>query len=129
MAGTRSLTIAETAKTLAAVNTDAFKLGAQLEIGKVLNDRALKLVEPMLPPMVKFWAQANPEKAKPIVANLVAGALIKFAPTNEKAQMAAQVMIQSASIDLVGSFNIAEMVNGLLDGLDFTALAPTTAAQ
>lgn len=125
----RSLTISETAKTLASVNTDAFKLGAQLEVGKVLNDRALKIVTPLLPTMAQYWAKANPEQAKPIVANLVAGALIKFAPTNEKAQMAAQVMIQSASIDLVGSFNISTMINDLLDGLDFTALTPAPVAE
>jgi 1,4-dihydroxy-2-naphthoate octaprenyltransferase len=54
---------------------------------------------------------------KAALANIVAGVLIHTMPENEKVAVAAECMIQSASLQLASSFNIEEMINDLLDGV------------
>jgi len=51
------------------------------------------------------------------LANLVAAAMVQFAPTNEKVMLAAEAMIGAASLSFATSFNIEEMINELLDGI------------
>lgn len=123
----RGLTIKETASVLTNANKDAMQLATSVTIGNILNDRVTKIVEPMLPNQVKAMMLFQPELGKAIISNIAAGALIKFAPANEKAQLAANAMIQASMLKFAASFNIEAMVNELLDGLDFSALAPASA--
>lgn len=118
----RRLTIKETASALVGANTSAAKYATKVTIGNVINDRVTKLILPRMPMMVRVLAESNPAMARVVIANAVSGALIHFAPTNEKAQLAADAMINAAMIDFASSFNIEEMINGVLDGLDLSVL-------
>ncbi len=96
-------------------NKSAVKLAAQITAGNILVDRATKIVTPHLPLMAKGYAQTDIGQA--VIANVVAGAIVHFLPTNEKAVMASQAMINSAMLKLAGSFNFEDMVNEFLDGI------------
>lgn len=121
------MSLRDTASVMVSANTSAAKGAAVIIAGDIINDRVVSMLEPRLPKSVQLMMAMQPELSKVLVANLAAGALIHFAPTNEKAQLAATAMIQSAMLDLAKSFNIQDMVNQLLDGIDVSAL--TAAVQ
>jgi len=118
------LQIKDTVNILTEENKDAAKVAARLTVGNILNDRAVKIVGPKLPMMIRGYADT--EIGKAAIANIIAGAVIHVAPTNEKAIMASQAMIHSAMANLVGSFNIEEMVNEFIDGVNLDVLKPET---
>jgi len=122
MAPTRRLTLKETASALVGANTSAVKLSAKITIGNVLNDRVAAIIVPKLPMMVRGMALANPSVTKAVLANGVSAALMNFAPTNEKALLAADAMINAAMLEFAGSFNIEQIINEALDGLDLSVL-------
>lgn len=121
----RRLTIKETANTMLGVNSDALKLSAKITIGNTLNDRVAAIVVPKLPMMVRGMALTNPEVTKAVLANIISMTLINIAPTNQKAQLAAEAMVNSAMLNLVGSFNFEAMINEVIDGLDMSILGDT----
>ena len=118
------LKIKDTLNVISQENKTAAKVAVRLTAGNILNDRAVKIITPKLPMMAKGYAQT--EIGKAVIANVVAGAVVHFAPTNDKAVMASQAMVHSAMANLVGSFNIEEMVNEFLDGINLDALTPTS---
>ena len=125
MATTRRLTLKETASALVGANTSAAKLSAKITIGNALNDRVSAIIVPKLPMMVRGMALANPAITKAVLANGVSAALMSFAPTNEKALLAADAMINAAMLEFAGSFNIEAIINEALDGLDLSVLGNT----
>ena len=88
------LKVSDTLSIISNENKEAAKVAARLTAGNILNDRAVKLITPQLPMMAKGYAQT--EIGKAVIANVVAGAVVHFAPTNDKAVMASQAMIHSA---------------------------------
>ena len=114
------LKIQDTVSIIKDENKEAAKVAARLTAGNILNDRAVKIITPKLPLVAKGYAQT--EVGKAVIANVVAGAIIHFAPTNDKAVMASQAMVHSAMANLVGSFNIEEMVNDFIDGINLDVL-------
>lgn len=121
----RRLTIKETASALVGANTSAVKLSAKITIGNTLNDRISAMIVPKLPAMVGMIAKSNPAITKAILANAVSAAIMNLAPTNEKALLAADAMINAAMLEFVGSFNIEAMINDALNGLDLSVLGDT----
>ena len=121
----RRLTIKETTSALFGANTEAVKLSAKLTIGNTLNDRVAAMVVPKLPMMVRGMAMANPALTKAVLANAVSATLMNFAPSNDKAMLAADAMINAAMLEFVGSFNIEAIINEALDGLDLSVLGNT----
>lgn len=121
----RRLTIKETASALVGANTSAVKLSAKITIGNTLNDRIAAMIVPKLPTMVGMIAKSNPAITKAILANAVSAAIMNLAPTNEKALLAADAMINAAMLEFVGSFNIEAMINDALNGLDLSVLGDT----
>ena len=121
----RRLTIKETASALVGANTSAVKLSAKITIGNTLNDRIAAMIVPKLPAMVGMIAKSNPAITKAILANAVSAAIMNLAPTNEKALLAADAMINAAMLEFVGSFNIEAMINDALNGLDLSVLGDT----
>ncbi len=119
------LKVGETASVMLDANKEAAIDSGKIIAGNVLNDRVIKLVSPKLPIMVRGYADTPIGKAA--IANLIAGVLIHTMPENTKVGIAAEAMIQSASLQLASSFNIEEMVNELLDGVP--GLDPKPAAQ
>jgi hypothetical protein len=121
----RRLTIRETASAVIGANTTALKLSAKLTVGNTLNDRVAAIIVPKLPMMARGMALANPAITKAVLANIVSAAIINVAPTNERACLAADAMINAAMLEFVGTFNIEAMINELIDGLDIAALGDT----
>lgn len=121
----RHLTIKETASVMISANIAAGKNAAKITIGNTLNDRVAAIVVPKLPMMVRGMALANPGITKAILANAVSAAVINFAPGNEKAQLAAEAMVNAAMLEFVGSFDIEAMINDALNGLDLSVLGNT----
>lgn len=121
----RRLTIKETASALVGANTSAAKLSAKITIGNTLNDRIAAMIVPKLPAMVGMIAKSNPAITKAILANAVSAAIMNLAPTNDKALLAADAMINAAMLEFVGSFNIEAMINDALNGLDLSVLGDT----
>jgi len=122
----RRLTIKQTASALVGANVTAAKLATKITIGNVINDRVAAMVLPKLPMMARGMLMANPALTKVILANAVSGALIHFAPTNEKALLAADAMVNAAMLELAGSFNIEAIINEALDGLDLSLLGDSS---
>ena len=121
------LNLKQTANVLASANVEAAKASASIIAGNILVDKMYRMVEPKLPMMVRMAVQSSPDIAKIVLANAAAGALIKFAPYNEKAQLAANAMIQASMLKFAQSFNIEQTINELLEGVDLSALQ--TAAE
>lgn len=119
------LTIKQTANALVSANTEAVKLSAKLTIGNTLNDRVAAIVVPKLPMMVRAMAQSNQDITKIVLANLTSAAIIQLAPTNTNAIKAADAMVNSAMVKFVGAFNIEDMINDVINGLDLSILGDT----
>ena len=92
-------------------------LAGQLTMGNLLNDRIFKMAIPHLPAGASIFL--NNAAGKALLANAFAAGLIHFVPTNAKAVQAANLMIQSATVELVGTLNIEKMVDEFLDGVVF----------
>ena len=107
--------VKETAGLLLEANKDAAKDSGKIIAGNILNNRLAQIVTPKLPMMVRGYAATPIGKAA--LANVVAGVLIHTMPDNAKALLAAECMIQSASLEVASSLNIEQMVNDLLDGV------------
>ena len=109
----------ETLSVMMDANKEAGVDSAKIIAGNILNKRVNILVMKTLPAGVKFavgsYLDSNVGKA--LIANAAAAALIHTMPGNEKVEIAAEAMINSASLTLASSFNIEEMVNELLDGV------------
>ena len=121
-----SLTLKEVAATLVEGNKDAFKANASRRTGSMFNQRAIALVKPKLPVMVRGYADT--ELGEFVIANMIAAAIIKFGYTNEKLLMLADAGVTAANDKLLGSFNLEAMVNDLVDGIDVSGLTKATDA-
>ena len=122
-----SLTVNQSGAIAIARNQEAMQIAGALTVGNILNDRAVKIIAPKLPMFAKGYADS--ELGKAVIANAIAGAVTHMMPGNAKANMAAEAMVQAAMVSFVGSFNVEEMVNEFLDGVNLDALkdvVPTT---
>lgn len=118
------LKVNQTLSIISDENKAAAKVAGRLTVGNILNDRASALIIPKLPFMAKGYAETPMGKA--VIANVVAGAVVHFLPTNDKAVLASQAMVHSAMANFVSSFNIEELVNEFFDGINIDALTADT---
>ena len=105
-------------------NKESFKTSAKRRTGKLFNDRLVSLVKPKLPMAVRGYAES--ELGRYVLTNLFAAALIKFGYNNDKLILLAEAGIDDATDQFLGSFNIEEMINELIDGIDTSGLTTTT---
>jgi hypothetical protein len=113
--------VKDTFSAVASANKEAIKDSGKIIAGNIINNRLEQVIVPKLPLMVRGYASTPLGRAA--LANVIAGVIIHTMPTNDKAILAAECMIQSASLELASSFNIEEMINDLLDGVP--GLEPT----
>lgn len=116
-----SMNLKDVATTLVEGNKTAFKANASRRAGAMFNERVVSMVKPHLPMMVRGYS--DEAWFKFVMANAVAGALIKFGYTNEKLVMLADAGVNAANDDFLGSFNLEGMVNDLIDGIDVSGIA------
>lgn len=112
-----ALAIKDTAKVAVSRNKEALAISARITAGNIINDRLVDIVgkNKQVPMMVK--AAASTAAGKAVLANAFASAITHFMPNNEKANLASTAMVEAAMLEFVGSFNIEEMVNDLIDGV------------
>jgi len=109
------LTLGQTGSIALDTNKEALRIAAGLEAGKIINNKLVELVKPRIPVYARGYIDSPIGKA--VLANAVASAMIHFLPTNQKATAAAEAMVQAGMVGFVGSFNIEEMINELLEGV------------
>ena len=115
-----SMTLKELGQVMVEGNKQAFTANASRRAGAMFNERVTGLIAPKLPMMVRGYS--SEPWFQFILANAVAGAIIKFGYTNEKLLMLADAGVNAASDTFIGSFNLEGMVNELIDGIDTSGL-------
>ena len=118
------MNIKEVATVLVEGNKTALKANAARRAGSMFNERVANLVSPRLPLLAR--AYKDEPWFKFVLANAVAGAIIKFGATNEKLVMLADAGVNAANDDFLGSFDFEGMINDVVDGIDVTGLTKTT---
>lgn len=93
-------------------NVEAVKLTAKIAAGKALNCTVQEKIVPKLPLMVRGYA--NTEVGQVVLANVVAAALTYYAPSDERAKMVSEAMIQASMLDMMASFDIEGLVKDFL---------------
>ena len=115
-----SMTLKELSGVLVEGNKTAFKANASRRAGTMFNERAVALIKPKLPVMVRGYADTD--LGEFVIANMIAAAIIKFGYTNEKLLLLADAGVVAANDKLLGSFQLEDMVNDLIDGIDTSGL-------
>ena len=95
-------------------------LAAKLEVGKVATAQLKKVVKPNLPMLVRGYADSPFFDI--VLANAVGVALREYASENEKAQIVAEAMIQSAAIEMMSSFDLNGMIDDMLENVDVSKI-------
>ena len=121
-----ALSFKDTAALLVEGNKTAFKANASRRAGSMFNERVANLVTPRLPAMVRMSGITTEPWFKFVLANAVAGAIVKFGGTNPKLAMLADAGVNAANDDFLGSFNLEAMINELVDGIDVSGLTNAT---
>jgi len=102
------------------VNKESAINTAKVELGKSANKLVLAKITPQLPMMVRGYADSPLSEL--VVANVVAGMLMQFAPNNEKAKVLSEAMIAAGAQVAIESFDIPGLVNDLLANVDISGL-------
>ena len=118
-----ALTLKDTIGVMVEGNKGAAKASAKRRAGNMLNDRIVGMISPKLPYMARGYAESPLGKA--LIANAVAGAIVHFGYTNEKLMLASDAMVTAAMDQFIGSFNLEEMINELVDGIDLSSVKDT----
>ena len=119
-----ALSFKDTASVLVEGNKAAFKANATRRAGQIFNERVRNAIVPQLPMMARVYAD------KPwfnfLIANAVAGAVVKFGSSNEKLLLLADAGVSAANDEFLGSFDFEGIINGLIDGIDTSGLTSAT---
>ena len=119
-----SMDLKTVASLLAEGNKTAFKANASRRAGSMFNERVAGMITPKLPMLAR--AYSNEPWFKFVLANAVAGAIIKFGSTNEKLIMLADAGVNAANDDFLGSFDFEGIINDVVDGIDVSGLTKTS---
>ena len=93
---------------------------AKVELGKSANKLVLAKVTPQLPRYVRGYADSP--LAELVIANVVAGLLMQFAPDNDKAKILSEAMIAAGAQVAIESFDIPGIINELLANVDVSGI-------
>lgn len=102
-------------------NASALKAAGKIEAGQIAINRITKMIGPKLPMMLRGYADTP--VARIVIANLFSLAVQQYAPNNEKAQLISDAMMEGAMLEFVQSFNLDQMLDGVLDGIDMSKLS------
>ena len=121
-----ALNIKDVAGILVEGNKTAFKANASRRAGSMFNERVAAAIIPKLPTMVRISGATEQPWFKFVLANAVAGAILKFGSTNDKLVLLADAGVNAANDDFLGSFDFEGMVNEVIDGIDVSGLTKTS---
>jgi len=119
-----ALNIKDVAGILVEGNKTAFKANASRRAGAMFNERVTGMITPRLPMMVRGYA--SEPWFQFILANAVAGAILKFGATNEKLVLLADAGVNAANDTFLGSFDFEGIINDVVDGIDISGLTKTS---
>lgn len=118
-------TIKSTATAIVAANKNAAVNAAKLEAGSIVLKKVSSIAASKAPFMVRGYVDTAIGRV--VIANLLNFAVSQYAPGNRKAVIAADAAMQAAMLELVQSFNVGEMIDEVLKGVNLSGLIESDA--
>ena len=109
---------------IVAANKSAVVNAAKLEAGKIALTQITKVAAKKAPFMIKGYIDTPIGRV--VIANLLSVAVDQYAPTNAKAKAVAGAAMEAAMLEMVQSFNIAEMIDEMVKGIDISTFTNNT---
>lgn len=109
---------------IVAANKSAVVNAAKLEAGKIALTQITKVAAKKAPFMIKGYIDTPIGRV--VIANLLSVAVDQYAPTNQKAKAVAGAAMEAAMLEMVQSFNIAEMIDEMVKGIDISTFTTST---
>lgn len=103
---------------IVAANKSAVVNAAKLEAGKIALTQITKVAAKKAPFMIKGYIDTPIGRV--VIANLLSVAVDQYAPNNQKAKAVAGAAMEAAMLEMVQSFNIAEMIDEMVKGIDIS---------
>lgn len=112
---------------IVAANKSAVVNAAKLEAGKIALTQITKVAAKKAPFMIKGYIDTPIGRV--VIANLLSVAVDQYAPTNQKAKAVAGAAMEAAMLEMVQSFNIAEMIDEMVKGIDISTFTVNTESE
>ncbi|ECT4067543.1 hypothetical protein EVA08_13840 [Salmonella enterica subsp. enterica serovar Derby] len=112
---------------IVAANKSAVVNAAKLEAGKIALTQITKVAAKKAPFMIKGYIDTPIGRV--VIANLLSVAVDQYAPTNQKAKAVAGAAMEAAMLEMVQSFNIAEMIDEMVKGIDISTFTTNTETE
>lgn len=109
---------------IVAANKSAVVNAAKLEAGKIALTQITKVAAKKAPFMIKGYIDTPIGRV--VIANLLSVAVDQYAPNNQKAKAVAGAAMEAAMLEMVQSFNIAEMIDEMVKGIDISTFTNNT---
>lgn len=109
---------------IVAANKSAVVNDAKLEAGKIALTQITKVAAKKAPFMIKGYIDTPIGRV--VIANLLSVAVDQYAPSNQKAKAVAGAAMEAAMLEMVQSFNIAEMIDEMVKGIDISTFTTNT---
>lgn len=109
---------------IVAANKSAVVNAAKLEAGKIALTQITKVAAKKAPFMIKGYIDTPIGRV--VIANLLSVAVDQYAPSNQKAKAVASAAMEAAMLEMVQSFNIAEMIDEMVKGIDISTFTTNT---
>lgn len=109
---------------IVAANKSAVVNAAKLEAGKIALTQITKVAAKKAPFMIKGYIDTPIGRV--VIANLLSVVVDQYAPTNQKAKAVAGAAMEAAMLEMVQSFNIAEMIDEMVKGIDISTFTNNT---
>ncbi|WMU95391.1 hypothetical protein [Salmonella phage PH204] len=109
---------------IVAANKSAVVNAAKLEAGKIALTQITKVAAKKAPFMIKGYIDTPIGRV--VIANLLSVAVDQYAPSNQKAKAVAGAAMEAAMLEMVQSFNIAEMIDEMVKGIDISTFTNNT---
>ncbi|AXC41609.1 hypothetical protein HOT63_gp088 [Salmonella phage S131] len=112
---------------IVAANKSAVVNAAKLEAGKIALTQITKVAAKKAPFMIKGYIDTPIGRV--VIANLLSVAVDQYAPSNQKAKAVAGAAMEAAMLEMVQSFNIAEMIDEMVKGIDISTFTTSTESE
>lgn len=112
---------------IVAANKSAVVNAAKLEAGKIALTQITKVAAKKAPFMIKGYIDTPIGRV--VIANLLSVAVDQYAPSNQKAKAVAGAAMEAAMLEMVQSFNIAEMIDEMVKGIDISTFTTNTESE
>ncbi|ARQ96276.1 hypothetical protein [Salmonella phage Stp1] len=112
---------------IVAANKSAVVNAAKLEAGKIALTQITKVAAKKAPFMIKGYIDTPIGRV--VIANLLSVAVDQYAPNNQKAKAVAGAAMEAAMLEMVQSFNIAEMIDEMVKDIDISTFTNNTESE